>query len=208
MTWLDRLRLSPLYHPLRPGAEWLELRRWNRRGRPVPVPHPVKRAAVRAYARRYRRRVFIETGTYLATMLLEERTTFERLYSIELEPRLAALARRRCARFDHITILEGDSAVLLPELLRSIGDPALFWLDAHRAGDLTARGPGSAPIQEELTAVYALASAPVLLVDDAQLFTGAEGFPTLADLGEQARSRDLAFQVADGIVRITPDAPA
>lgn len=204
MTPREALRLSPLYHRLRPVAERVELALWVRRGRPAPAPHLVKSRTVAEYARRFGRRVLVETGTYLGAMVVDTRHVFDKIYSIELDPRLNAHARRLFASDPGVDLRLGDSALLLPELLRELDGPALFWLDAHDSGGLTARGRLETPVREELKLILTAAVDPVVLVDDAHLFTGRNDYPTLDEVAATASKLRPGFvlQVGDNIVRL------
>src|SRR5438876_974663 len=71
------------------------IRRWRKRGRTSPPPHAYKRALVRRLARSLGYRMFIETGTFYGDMLADVSSVFQRAVSIELDPRLYQLARRR-----------------------------------------------------------------------------------------------------------------
>lgn len=108
--------------------------------------------------------VFIETGTYegdgIATAL---DVGFEKVISIELD---ADSVRRARARFvgKPVTILYGDTAKLLPDVLADLCEPATFWLDAHPVG--------WSPVMAELAAMaVANIREHTILVDDRRLMT-------------------------------------
>lgn len=178
------LRRSPLYEPLRALRHRRALRDWYRRGRQNPPPPRFKQRLVKEYARRFGLRVLIETGTYRGDMLYANRHTFDELHSIELGPELCEGVRQRLARYPHIHIRLGDSAVILPELLAEIDRRCLFWLDGHAMWG-AAFGPELTPIRAELTAILRHPiPAHVLLIDDARLFTAGSAYP---DIGEVRR---------------------
>ena len=55
---------------------------------------------------------------------------FQRIYSIELDPRLANLARKRFQNNPRVEIIEGDSQTAVPMLLQRLNQRCLWWLDA------------------------------------------------------------------------------
>jgi hypothetical protein len=180
-------------------------RRWAAMGRPVPPPHRVKQAIIRDYARRAGTRLLVETGTFRGDMIDAILTTFDRVVSIELDPQLFQAARARFRGEPRVTLLQGDSARLIPQVLTGISAPALFWLDGHYSGGETARGERSTPVREELLAVLRHpVEGHVILIDDARCFTGQDDYPTLPELQALvARERpDLSFSVADDVIRI------
>lgn len=126
--------------------------------------------------RKWGRRVFVETGTDKGGGVeMALAAGAEQVLSIELNARLAAEAMRRFADDGRVTVLCGDSATLLGEVLAGLGEPALVWLDAHEVlSDAVPRGP--APVLQELAA---LAAAPrrdhAVLIDDIRVFR--EGSP-------------------------------
>ena len=129
-----------------------------------------------------------------------------RLVSIELQPALATLARRRFRRHGNVEILEGDSEELLPVLLAEITEPCLFWLDGHATAG-GARGPRVTPIRGELAAILAHPVAGhVVLIDDARLFAAGGGYPSLDELRATiaAVRPGWRFTVADDVVRVLP----
>ena len=151
-------------------------------------------------------RRFIETGTSEGETVAALAPRFRRAISIELHPTLAALARHRFRRWENVEILEGDSEELLPELLASVDEPALFWLDGH-ATTFGARGPRVTPIRGELEAILAHpVTGHVVLIDDARLFAAGGGYPSLEEVRALVGSRrpEWGVTVADDVIRILP----
>src|SRR5437868_2762726 len=68
-------------------------------------------------------RVFIETGTYLGDTLAAVKDAFDTCISIELDPALHARARTRFATDSRVQLRQGDSAQVLPEILRELREP-------------------------------------------------------------------------------------
>ncbi len=181
---------------------------WRLRGRPLPPPHVVKQLAIVGYQRSRRFDTFVETGTFTGEMVEAMRPHFRRIISIEMAPEIHRQAARRFAGDARVELRLGDSATVLPRVLEQIRHPALFWLDGHFMGENTARGKEDSPVRAELTA---LLGHPVrhhlVLIDDARLFTGSAGYPTIEELrGWIARERPGSdVQVEDDIIRCAFD---
>jgi hypothetical protein len=207
----DALAGSVLY-------EWIQQGRRARaaersRGLPAssPRPHLAKEFHIIEIARRHGLRVFVETGTFLGDMLLTVRPHFARLFSIELDEKLHADARRRLGHRKSIELLQGDSARVLPHILERLDEPALFWLDGHYSGGITARGERDTPISEELRHVFEhRVRNHAILIDDARCFDGTADYPTLEELrAAVAKARpDFSFEVANDIIFLCPPVPA
>ncbi len=197
------------YTFVRPLYDRLNLLRWRLRGRPIPPPYAVKRRTVLEYARRYSLEVLIETGTWHGDMMYFARSRFRNAYSIELDHRLFLAAQQRFRHAPNIRVIEGDSGVELPRLVRTMDRPVLFWLDAHFCKGPSARGVLDSPILQELQCIF---DHPirnhVVLIDDARIFNGEGGYPTIPGLREWVAQRrpDLMMEDAFDIVRITPRA--
>lgn len=175
---------------------------WIASGRPVPPPPLVKRAVIRRAGRGLP--YFVETGTHKAETLLAVAGSFDRLWSIELDPGLYGSAVEKTEQLDHVSVLQGDSSVVLPEVLEVLPGPALFWLDGHWSGGGTARADLDTPIVSELEAILARpAAGHVVLIDDARLFVGRGGYPTIAQLREMVVGR-FRCSVRHDIIRLTP----
>jgi len=202
---LERLRAM-----VRAGGEYLD---WKRRGGTGAPPHFVKQRTLREVAARHGLRTLVETGTYRGDMVAAMRPFFDRIVSIELGESLARAATARFAGDPRVTILEGDSARVLPRVLEELGGPALFWLDGHFSGGETARGPVDSPLVAEFEAILSSRERRhVVLIDDARLCDGKHGYPTLEALRALVAAHRPEWSVAlrDDILRLAPsvtDAP-
>jgi len=191
----------------RKRQEGLILAQWERDGRPVPTPSIIKQQIVRRYAREHGTRTLIETGTYLGDMIDACSRELTRIISIELDRSLYECARERFAASPHIEIHCGDSADLLPELITSLSEPSLFWLDGHYSAGITARGALTTPIMGELSSICeAPGDGHVILIDDARLFVGKDDYPTVDEVREFVLSRKphYAFELGCDIMRLAP----
>jgi hypothetical protein len=131
---------------------------------------------------------------------------FQKIISIELDPQLHRQAQSQFAAQAHITLLQGDSGRILFDLLPSISEPCLFWLDAHAmAGGI--RGPQITPILQELEAIFNHPiTSHVILIDDARLFVEHSAYPTLQQVNHLVHEKRPAysFSVEDDVIRISP----
>jgi hypothetical protein len=136
------------------------------------------------------------------------RPHFRRVISIEMSPEIHDGAVRRFAGDPRIELLLGDSAVVLPRVLEQIHDPALFWLDGHFMGGNTARSGDDTPVRHELASLLAhRVRGHLVLIDDARLFDGTSGYPTLTELRSwiQRERPGSDVRIADDIIRCTFD---
>lgn len=189
---------------VRPLTERRLERKWERSGRPVPPPPIVKYGVIKEYQRRFGLRTLIETGTFSGGTIDAVKRRFERIVSIELSPEWHARAVKRFGSLRHVTLVHGDSATRLPEVLQTLREPALFWLDAHYSGPMTARGAIDSPIVRELDAIRAHGiSGHVILIDDMRDFQGRDGYPTVAELLDWIHEADPGahVEVKDDILR-------
>jgi hypothetical protein len=185
-----------------------EVRIWESNGRPSPPPHFIKQRILKQYATQFKLRVLIETGTYHGAMIDAIKGCFQKIYSIELADELCRQAVEKFKGYKHIEIIHGDSGVELERLMKRIHEPALFWLDGHYSGGVTALGKEVTPIFEELKHIFASAErGHVLVIDDARLFKEENsGYPTLEQLESFVKESrpDLNFAVENDCIRLTP----
>lgn len=181
----------------------INVERWNRAGRPDPPPDHIKHTIIRSYAQRFGLQTMIETGTFVGDTPAAVHADFERIFTIELDPRLSAAARHRFRRQSNITVIHGDSGLILDELAPSLPDPVLFWLDGHWSGGVTARGTEDSPVLRETSAVvHRNAPGDVLLIDDARLF-GTGSYPSIELMRRVIleRREDWEVYVKNDIIR-------
>lgn len=172
----------------------------------LPSIHIVKQNNIHAYRDKFKTEVLVETGTYMGEMVEAQKKYFKAVYSIELSVELHQLAVEKFKNDSNVTILQGDSAVVLKDILNVLKTPALFWLDGHYSGDITAKGEKETPILAELEQVIRNNEGHIILIDDARLFTGEDDYPTIPDLCRFVHSINPAKDIiiADDIIRITP----
>jgi hypothetical protein len=128
----------------------------------------VKIRALQHYATEYELQTFVETGTFVGNTTAAIAHLFDRCFTIELSEELHARAVERFAKQPHITCVRGDSGAVVGDILRRIDRPALFWLDAHHSGGITADARYD-PILKELASIFAHPiKSHVVLIDDAR----------------------------------------
>lgn len=184
-----------------------ELAEWEKNGRPSPPPHIVKQITIEEYQKKFDLKILVETGTYLGDMIEAQRNNFEKIYSVELSKKLFQRATKRFKSYPHVTILNGDSGIVLNKLLTEIDKPTLFWLDGHYSEGITAKGTKECPVIEELAAILKSDLYHIILIDDARLFNGTRDYPTLDEIKQifEKNNRTYSLTVKDDIIRLIPD---
>jgi hypothetical protein len=200
------LQRTPLYGAYKALGHHPDYWYWKLRGEPLRTPHLVKQRTVRDYGRRHGLRVLVETGTYYGEMVAAMRRHFDRIESVEYDAALARRAAQRFAGDAHVRIHEGDSERVIPSLLTTLAEPALFWLDAGYYG-WAGREGRTERLSEELTAILRHpVPGHVVLMDDAHGLDGRNGALTVPALEERLRAEfpSRAVAVTYDILRITP----
>jgi SAM-dependent methyltransferase len=150
-------------------------------------------------------RTVLETGTFLGdtTHFLSSRGY--RVVTVEIDPRLAAMARIRFHNVDNIQIIEGDSGSLLPGLIAKLGEPALFYLDGHYSGGGTGKGEQETPVVKEVAAILADAQrGSFVIIDDARCFGLLPDYPPLAEFLKMLRDRGIGNAIVkDDTIRFS-----
>lgn len=201
------IRESFLFKPVAARRESKMVREWIERGCSGPAPNIVKRHIIEHYRRLFDLDTLVETGTYLGDTVEFFRARCARIFSIELSEEYARNAQQRFRAFKHIEILQGDSGVLLGEVLKRLKRPALFWLDGHYSGGRTAKSARDTPIASELKSIFAHPlETHVILIDDARLFDGAGDYLSLAAFRDNLRQERPGYTmlVENDIIRCCP----
>lgn len=205
-TIRNKFRDTPLWDLARSARNEYLLRVWSKS---EPPPHIYKQRLVKYYARKFGFAMLVETGTYQADMAYAVRTFFKKIYTIEINDEFYETSRRRLARFPHIECLKGDSGMLLPQILVSVKEPCLFWLDGHYSGvgENLNDGDSETPLMQELADIF---RHPVknhgLLIDDAHCFDGTRGYPAMDSFRAlmQKNFPHHTFTIEDDIIRMMP----
>lgn len=150
-------------------------------------------------------RILIETGTYEGEMVEAMQKRFRVIHSIEIFEPLYRKALEKFSGIDHIHLHHGDSGNCLSEILDTVNEPALFRLDAHYPGEGTGRENTDTPILKEIKYIFDHPFRDhVILIDDARLFLGQKGYPSLNELRESVGGKKPCseFIVKDDNIRI------
>jgi len=134
----------------------------------------------------------VETGTYLGDTAHFVASRGYKVVTVEVDPRLASLARERFKSAKNITVRQGDSGSLMAEIVASLDERALFYLDGHYSGTNTGKGELETPVVKEVETI--LAQGPfgsIVIVDDARCFGCLPDYPLLDDFVSSLRSRGV-----------------
>jgi len=121
-------------------------------------------------------RVWVETGTFRGDTTARQVAWFRHIFTIELDPTLAAAARERFKDEPTVEVHEGDSAEVLAWLCATsphLQEPAVFYLDGHWSGGVTARGreeEDGCPLLREVAVLGRREYEDLIVVDDVRLF--------------------------------------
>jgi hypothetical protein len=103
---------------------------------------------------KYPNPVFVETGTWHGDGVQQAIDEgFTKIYSIELSIDLYKMCCERFKDIPTVTLIQGDSHLVLDNLLNTIDEPITFWLDGHFSGDDTVMGKYNSPLMQELNAI-------------------------------------------------------
>lgn len=199
---------SGLWYPLNLLRSTPEILHWLRSGCSGVAPHPLKMMVVGSYLKLFKTDDFIETGTYLGDTLGYIAKSGARCTSVELSPELYEAARKRFNEHKNVRLVQGDGGKILPELLKEINKPVLFWLDGHYSSGITAAAETHTPISAELQAILGHPiKRHVILIDDARCFDGQNDYPHLDDLLQAVREEgSYSAEVSADIIRLVPRA--
>jgi Dimethyladenosine transferase (rRNA methylation) len=174
-----------------------------------------KRKLIKKFKRKNKSDLFIETGTFLGDTIESLRSEFKKLISIELSESLALKCKNRFKSYNHITIIQGDSGILLKEVLKEIEEPCLFWLDGHYSSEFylndefirTAKGEKETPILMELETILTHPiKNHIILIDDARCFNGKGDYPNIREIKTLIKKygHSLQIKISRDIIRIFP----
>jgi hypothetical protein len=178
---------------------------WEASGKLLPPSHLLKQQALRSMAQEHGTSILVETGTFMGDMVYAMLPYFDKIYSIELSTYYFKKAQTRFQSSPKVQIINGDSADQLKELVSSLNQPALFWLDGHYSGGNTALGLKECPVFEELKAIFSSSLHHVIIIDDARLFVGKNDYPTIEELSEFVKASwpNASIQIENDSICVT-----
>ena len=193
-------------HILRKRAQKLHQEKydlWVKNGKKLPVPHLIKQNVIKEFRRKFGYEVLIETGTYKGHMIDAQLDNFQKIYSIELSKDLYKAAVQKYKRTPKVKLFHGDSEFKLHEVVAELNENAIFWLDGHYSGGITALGNKQCPIYGELDAIFTTSKEHhVILIDDARCFIGTDDYPTLDELKSYVTSKkpQIKIEIIDDVI--------
>jgi hypothetical protein len=131
----------------------------------------------------------IETGTHHGWGSVRWATFFEKVHTVELSKELYDSTRKKYNSFDNISFYNNSSPAFLKELLPSINDRCIIFLDAHYSwGDTvydSNYGHDGTPIIDELIAIreYSKINDHIIIIDDCDDL-GTSKYPTKKEVND------------------------
>lgn len=170
----------------------------------IPLSNSAKCGYLLEIKRRYGLNVFVETGTYMGQTVEVMKEHFSEVYSIELSEELYNRAIKKFSGCENVNLICGDSGIELGGVMQKLSEAALFWLDGHYSGGITAKSNRETPIMEELEHIF---DAPdlghVVVIDDAREFGKKPDYPTIEQVRDFVLSRrDVRIVIKDDGIRI------
>lgn len=171
-----------------------------------PVPGYLNKLLAIYWHRTPEIKIFLETGTYLGSMIHLVMNQFDKIISVELSEVLFKNAVARFQNYPNVHLVRGNSGLVLTDILCEINEPCLFWLDAHYSGESTARADLDTPILQELeTILQHPVDQHVILIDDAACFEqGWKDYPSINEIESFVEKRRPDWHCLNdrGVIRI------
>jgi hypothetical protein len=133
------------------------------------------------YIKQYNTTIFFETGTYKGDGLVSaQRYGFKKLISVEINQELYTNVSKKFNNINNIIIKLDNSLSAMSDILPTIEENIIFWLDAHYPGADAGLSSYSSdepnrirlPLEEELLMIQKLRKnhQDVILVDDLRVY--------------------------------------
>jgi len=160
-------------------------------------PHSyTKFRAIKSLKSQLNAKTFVETGTYLGVTTRRCAPVFEKVYTIELDEKLAQKANKFLARKKNVEVIQGDATEKLAYVFNHDVRDALVFLDGHFTGGDTACGDMPEPAIEELKLLSQFKKDIVaIIIDDFRLFGTEAGFPSKSSLFQSIEEYFPGFKV-------------
>ena len=149
----------------------------------VFVPHSLTKLHNIAKARkRTNAHSVIEVGSFKGVTTRRLARLFDVVHSIEIDPGLYDMARKRCADRPNVTVHLGDGKKVLAGICPKVSRCIAF-LDGHYSGEGTGQGDEPEPVLAELDIIARhLDNFVGIIVDDFREFGIAQGWPKKSEV--------------------------
>lgn len=171
-----------------------------------PENMSLEKPFIRMIAKATPAETIVETGTFKGETTEKMAAYFKHVHTIELSNELYGHAQKRFKSNKNVHCYQGDSAVVLPTILKQLKSKTVFFLDAHFSMGETAQGNENTPILTELNLIKkADITDAIIIIDDVRMFykpvmhlknTFADGYPTVNDLVEKILEINDSYQIA------------
>jgi hypothetical protein len=132
---------------------------------------------IKQIADTYGIQVFVETGTYYGKTALWASSIFEQTITIEYSREIYETNLQTYKENSNISFRFGDSRAVLKEIVPTLTEPAIFWLDGHWSGAETYGEDDQCPLIDEILTINLSPVSHIVLIDDARLFTSPPPLP-------------------------------
>lgn len=137
---------------------------------------------------------FIETGTYVGSTTFNMESCFNHIYTIEINESLHQNVKNRYTG-QKIQFLLGDSSIVFKDLLPTIEEDSIFFLDGHWSSGNTGRGSKDCPLIEEIICInFLFKKNAIIIIDDVRLFGKGPNLGNLVENWEDI-SKDKILDV-------------
>ncbi|SKB12338.1 hypothetical protein PL11201_330027 [Planktothrix sp. PCC 11201] len=159
----------------------------------------------------YNIETFIETGTFQGGTAVWASNLFKNVFTIELCQQFYESTSKNYEHIQNIQFLYGHTTEHLKAIVPQLQGSALFWLDAHWSGGITAGQEEECPILEELQIIKASEWEHFILIDDARMFLSPphaphqlEQWPAIHEVIEELLTfkRQYIVVIEDAIISV------
>lgn len=201
---LNLIGLVSLRFSAEQARKILEFTEWEVAKFRSPSPQFIKQATIK---RNYQLgSVFVETGTYHGSTTSYLSSFAPQVISIEPDLILFNAASKKFSLKENITLYNGASEDVFPELIPSLKGDVTFWLDGHFSGGVTFQAQKDTPICFELEIIEINISnfnSLCVLIDDFRCFNPSspefKDYPTKSFLVDWAIRNSLNWTVENDI---------